>query len=109
MPTYVWGGRAVPYPSDVDSLPYQLMKRMQQPAYTIAKLASWKIVKLTGFKFRWGDETFHGMSVGSYQIAATVVLSFFQWFLIAKLVAWLILRWRGRPGPFSQTRNLTTM
>lgn len=100
VPTYVWGGRAVPYPSDVDSVPYRLMKRIQQPAYAIAVYSSWKIVKLTGFEFQWGDETFHGVSVGSYQIAATLVLSFFQWFLIAKIARWLFLRGRGRrPSP----------
>ena len=85
VPEYIWFGRAIPYYDDVKSVPYQTMKRIQQPAYAIVQGASRVAVKF-GFPYRWGDETIFGISLGGYQILATMFLSFAQWYFIGRLI-----------------------
>jgi predicted cobalt transporter CbtA len=38
------------------------------------------------------------VSFDGYRIIATMLLSFFQWFLIAKFMSWLIRKFTGTRG-----------
>jgi hypothetical protein len=50
-----------------------------------------------------GGKMLLGISINGYRLLATVLLSFVQWFLIARMLTWLILKLRYR---HPDTRNL---
>lgn len=49
-----------------------------------------------GFPNSSGGILYHGISINGYRLLATMLLSFFQWFLIAKILTRLIKRFNRR-------------
>lgn len=99
LPEYVWYGRAVPYPQDWWAPPLRLMRTGQQPAYSIVKFISLQVVnRVYPPVYVYRGETFGGVSFGGYQVFATMLLSFFQWYAVARLVDRLIPTSSSAPG-----------
>jgi len=91
LPEYVWYGWAVPYPQDWDALSLRLSREAQQPAGAIVKFLSLQVMnRAYPPVYVYRGETFGGVSYAGYQVFATMILSFVQWYLIAGLLDWLI-------------------
>ncbi len=98
LPEYVWYGRGVPYPEvSSQALSLKLMRAAQQPTHAIVQFLSIQVMNWTYPPvYVYRGETFGGVSYAGYQVLATMVLSFVQWYVIARLLDWLIAKGRAR-------------
>jgi hypothetical protein len=88
LPEYVWYGRGVPSPEDSDAPSLSLMRAVQQPVYTVVKYATLQIMnRMYPPTYIYRGETFGGVSYAGYQVIGTMVLSFIQWYGVAKVVS----------------------
>jgi hypothetical protein len=98
LPEYVWYGRGVPYPEvSSQALSLKLMRAGQQPTHAIVKFLSLQVMnRAYPPVYVYRGEIFGGVSYAGYQVLATRVLSFVQWYLIARLLDWLISKRRDQ-------------
>jgi len=80
VPVYKFGRQAILASSDHKMLSLQIMRTVQQPTYFI-------VVKVANYisNGSW-DKRLGSLSIGSFVIIATMVLSFLQWGTLAWLV-----------------------
>lgn len=86
VPVYKFDGLAIPTASDHAMLSLKAMRVIQQPTYmAVVRIAN----RLSGgsWDMRWGS-----LSVGSWVLVATMLISYFQWGLTGWLIA-RFLRW----------------
>gem|GEM_PF-5119708 len=86
VPMYKFGGRAIPFSSEHRMISLRRMHVLQQPTHFV-------LVKVVnGWSGRTWDERWASLSIGSWVLITTMILSFFQWGLIAWLVTWWLRR-----------------
>ena len=88
--TYIFGRHALPAINIYNTLPFRVMAVVQFPAMVTAKV----VLRFILGK-HYADTVIGGISVASYQLLLATLFSFFQWYLVARCVAWLVSRlWR---------------
>jgi len=103
-PAYAFWGHGVGYNANPFSFPFmRVMATIHLPSYVVTKLAENALTGepmgrlLSGVYFPGnpnlsGGVVFFGISLDGYQLLFTMLLSFVQWFLIVKSLAWLTRR-----------------
>ena len=90
LPVFVFGGKALP-PEQMRAPSLWLMQRVQMPSFLAVRPV---VHKLNQKPSTW-EKTFWGISPWGYLLIAVMLLSFLQWYLVGRCVAWLVPRaWR---------------
>lgn len=90
LPVFVFGGKALPT-EQMRAPSLRLMQRVQMPSF----LAVRPVVHALNQKPSTWEKTFGGISPWGYLLIVVMFLSFLQWYLVARCVAWLVPRvWR---------------
>ncbi len=94
---FVFWGRALDWRGEWLSPPVRLARWVQAPSFLVARPYVWVVNRNP----RLWNETFLGVSPGGYLLLIVMALSFGQWYLVARVVAWSTKRARrpASPGP----------
>jgi hypothetical protein len=85
MPVYKFGSYAIPAKADHEMITLKTMRVIHQPAYfAVVRVAN--RVSDGSWDQRWGS-----LSIGSFVLIATMLLSFLQWGIVAWL-AWNMIQ-----------------
>src|SRR5215510_4638503 len=108
LPAYVWFWRGLAYPDVSEFAPsIRIMRVVQQPTLAIVeKVVILVLNKVYPPVYVYQGETLGGVSYAGFQVLATMVLSFAQWYGIARLLDWIIHRRKAgsRAVPTLETR-----
>ena len=90
LPAFVFHGNALPASEETRAPSLRLAERVQMPSF----LAIRPVVHILNYRPSSWTETFWGISPWGYLLIAVMLLSFLQWYLVARFVGWLIARFR---------------
>jgi hypothetical protein len=102
-PAYAYWGHGVGYNANPFSLAFmRAMAYLQFPSFIVTKLAENVLTREPlagafnqGIPNLSGGIVFLGISFDGYQLLLTMLLSFVQWILVAKILSWLIQKFAG--------------
>lgn len=90
LPAYVFEGWGLPL-EEWNARPLQLARMIQAPCFWITHPITWAVNKRPHL---W-DKTFLRIAPHGYRFIAIMILSFGQWYLVARAVAGLLARRQG--------------
>jgi hypothetical protein len=95
VPVYKFGNLAIPSISDHKMISLEIMRKIHQPVYYF-------VVKTTNLvsNGQW-DRRYGSISIGSYVLIATMLLSFVQWGIIAWLIGRTLKLYKRKIGAVS--------
>jgi hypothetical protein len=97
LPAYVWFGWGLDYPGVSEFAPsIRLMRVVQQPTLAIVERVVIHVLnRVYPPVYVYQGETFGGLSYAGFQVLLTMVLSFGQWYGIARLLDWVLHKRRA--------------
>ena len=92
LPMFVFHGKALPAAEQMTARPLRLAQQVQMPSF----LAVRPVVYTLNQKPSAWEETYWGISPWGYLLIVITFLSFLQWYLVARLIGWVVSRvWPG--------------